>query len=375
MRHICYVTGTRADFGLMKSTLDQIAITPDLKLSIAITGMHLESQFGDTKQEVLNTGLDCYLVNSQHDDGSRDAMANAVGEQVCGFTQLFTKLKPNVILLLGDRGEMLAAAISALYLNIPVAHIHGGELSGTVDESIRHAVSKLSHYHFVSTVMARERLIRMGEKKENIMVTGAPGLDDILNIDLPKKSELLNHLSIEGNPSLLAVVFHPVVQDAELADVQINQLLAGLPHNEQIVILMPNADAGGQLIKESINNFCASKSNIKTVVHLPRELYLSLLAHSDILLGNSSSGIIEAASFSTWVINIGERQANRERNTNTVDVDVDSKEIRAAIDTLLLKPKLDRTNIYGDGQAGKRITRLLGEIELNGDTTRKCNTY
>ncbi|MGF1758907.1 UDP-N-acetylglucosamine 2-epimerase [Photobacterium sagamiensis] len=375
MRHICYVTGTRADFGLMRSTLDKIEQVSQLQLSVAITGMHLDSKFGNTKQEVISSGFNTYIVGNSEDDGSRLSMANAVGEQVRGFSQLFASLQPSIILLLGDRGEMLAAAIAALYLNIPVAHIHGGELSGTVDESIRHAISKLSHFHFVATEKSRDRLVRMGELASNVMVTGAPGLDDILNMELPGKSELFDFLTIKNSSRLLAVVFHPVVQDAELAGIQMEQVLAALPTNEQVVILMPNADAGGQLIRDKINEYSSSMDNVKVVTHLPRNLYLSLLAHCDVLIGNSSSGIIEAASFSTWVINIGERQANRDRNANTIDLNVDSKEINDAINQLLFKPEPISRNIYGDGKAGKRIAQLLWEINIDDNTTRKCNTY
>lgn len=375
MRHICYVTGTRADFGLMSSTLTKINQSAQLKLSVAITGMHLDPKFGATKQEVINFGFDTHIVESGAEDGTRLAMVNAVAAQTSGFSELFSSLKPTVILLLGDRGEMLAGAIAALYLNIPVVHIHGGELSGTVDESIRHAISKLAHFHFVATKKSQERLLRMGEKKANVYITGAPGLDDIINMPIPIKSELIEFLAVDNPTSLLAVVFHPVVQDAEIAGEQISVLLSALPSNEQVVILMPNADAGGQLIRASIFSYANNRQNIKLVTHLPRNMYLSLIAHSDVLIGNSSSGIIEAASFSTNVINIGERQANRERNQNTVDVELDTREIRSAIQKALVQKKLVPGNVYGDGKAGNRISLLLSKLVIDANTTRKCNAY
>lgn len=375
MRHICYVTGTRADFGLMRSCLEKIEQAPQLKLSVAVTGMHLNPKFGNTIEEVRASGFKIHTVDNNDEDGSRLAMANAVGEQVSGFSKLFTSLKPSIILLLGDRGEMLAAAIAALYLNIPVAHIHGGELSGTVDESIRHAISKLSHFHFVATERSRERLVRMGELAVNVTVTGAPGLDDILNMDLPKKSELLKFLKINASSRLLAIVFHPVVQDAELAGDQMQQVLSALPANEQVVILMPNADAGGHFIRDKINEYSLVMDNVRVVTHLPRNMYLSLLAHCNVLIGNSSSGIIEAASFATRVINIGGRQSNRERNVNTVDVNVDSAEISDEISQALVSPELTSKNVYGDGQAGKRIVDLLISMKIDNNTTRKCNAY
>jgi len=375
MRHICYVTGTRADFGLMSSTLTKINQSTQLKLSVAITGMHLDPKFGATKQEVINFGFDTYIVASGTEDGTRLAMVNAVAAQTSGFSELFSSLKPSVILLLGDRGEMLAAAIAALYLNIPVVHIHGGELSGTVDESIRHAISKLSHFHFVATKKSQERLIRMGERKSNTYVTGAPGLDDILNMPIPSKKDLIEFLGVESSSIQLAVVFHPVVQDAEISGKQICVLLKALPVKEQVVMLMPNADAGGQLIRNEISTYAQTHSNIKLVTHLPRNMYLSLIANCEVLVGNSSSGIIEAASFSTKVINIGERQANRERNPNTVDVGLDTKEIKSAIIKLLGQKNVTTANVYGDGTAGSRISLLLSELVIDANTTRKCNAY
>lgn len=375
MRHICYVTGNRADFGLMSSTLEKINQSSQLKLSVAITGMHLDSKYGDTKQDVINFGFDTHIVESGIEDGSRLAMVNAVATQTSGFSELFTSLKPSVILLLGDRGEMLAAAIAALYLNIPVVHIHGGELSGTVDESIRHAISKLSHFHFVATEKSQERLIRMGEKKANVYVTGAPGLDDIINMSLPSKSELIEFLEIDNSITLLSVVFHPVVQDAEIAGEQMGMLLNSLPKSEQVVILLPNADAGGQLIRDKIFAHAKIHHNIKVVTHLPRNMYLSLIAHCDVLIGNSSSGIIEAASFSTQVINIGERQANRERNINTIDVELDEVEIKSAINKARNQKEMAINNVYGDGNTGHRICSLLSSLTIDDNTTRKCNAY
>lgn len=375
MRHICYVTGTRADFGLMRSTLEKIEKHPQLQLSLAMTGMHLNPAFGDTKNEVLEAGHKTYVVNNCEEDGSRLAMASSVGQQIVGFSELFLSLKPSIILLLGDRGEMLAAATAALYFNIPVVHIHGGELSGTVDESIRHAISKLSHFHFVATHKSRERLIRMGEKSNTVVVSGAPGLDDILNADVPSIDVLRRSLKIKSRDRLLAVVFHPVVQDAEHAGKQMDVLLKGLPNDVQVIILAPNADAGTNNIKRTIIDYCEKNSNAMMISHLSRNMYLSLLSHCSVLIGNSSSGIIEAASFGTPVVNVGSRQANRERNENTFDVEVNTMAISNRIDDALVLPKLSHKNVYGDGKSGARITEMLLELKIDENTTRKCNAY
>ncbi|MCA6222231.1 UDP-N-acetylglucosamine 2-epimerase [Photorhabdus antumapuensis] len=375
MRKICYITGTRADFGLIQSTLTKINQHPELQLSLAVTGMHLDPKFGLTQKEIFACKLDTYVVDSCLNDDSRLSISCSISEQLKGLSILFTKLIPDLILVLGDRGEMLAAAIAALYMNIPVAHIHGGERSGTIDESIRHAISKLSHFHFVATNESKTRLIRMGEKEENIFITGAPGLDDILNIQLPTKGKIFNSLLLNPQEKLLTLIYHPVVQDAESAGEDIKKILNSIPQGLQTIILLPNADTGGNLIRSEIFKYATKRNNIKIVTHLHRELYLSLIAYSDVLMGNSSSGIIEAASFGTRVINIGERQNNRERNRNVIDVPIDTLLISNYLEESLSAEKIITSNIYGDGNAGERITNLLATLRLDNDITKKCNTY
>ncbi|KTL61784.1 hypothetical protein AA106_21935 [Photorhabdus laumondii subsp. laumondii] len=375
MRKICYITGTRADFGLMQSTLTKINQHPELQLNLAVTGMHLDPKFGLTQEEIFACKLDTYVVDSGLNDDSRLSISCSISEQLKGFSILFTKLIPDIILVLGDRGEMLAAAIAALYMNIPVAHIHGGERSGTIDESIRHAISKLSHFHFVATNESKTRLIRMGEKEENIFITGAPGLDDILKIKLLTKDKIFNSLFLNPQKKLLTLIYHPVVQNAESAGEDIKKILNSIPQELQTVILLPNADTGGNLIRNEIFEYADKRDNIKTITHLHRELYLSLIAHSDVLMGNSSSGIIEAASFGTRVINIGERQNNRERNKNVIDVPIDTLLISNYLEESLNSKKTITSNVYGDGNAGERITNLLATLRLDNDITKKCNTY
>ncbi|MEY8199469.1 MAG: UDP-N-acetylglucosamine 2-epimerase [Colwellia sp.] len=375
MRHICYITGTRADFGLMRSCLKQIDESKQLKLSLAVTGMHLHSNFGCTVKEVENTGYDCYRVNSDSEDGSRLGMSSALSSQLMGFSELFSRLKPDLILVLGDRGEMLAASIAALHQNLPVAHIHGGELSGTIDESIRHAISKLSHFHFTSTETSRQRLVKMGELEDHVFVSGAPGLDDILNAPLVSQESLFDYIKIDSLLSIITVLFHPVVQDAEEAGKQVKTVLNSLPDSTRIVILMPNSDAGGHLIRAEIEKFSEGKTYITLLTHLPREYFLTLLDVSKVLVGNSSSGIIEAASFGTMVVNIGERQAKRDRNLNTLDVGVNKVAIEKAIAHSLEAKETKFENVYGCGTAGNNIVNLLESVVIDESTTRKCNAY
>lgn len=376
MRNICYVTGTRADYGLMQNTLRAIHSHSQLSLSLLVTGMHLLPEYGETWKEIVTDGLTIGVKVPVKLTGSSGAeMSIALGVQVTGFTQALIKLKPDVVLLLGDRGEMLAGAIAALHLNIPIVHIHGGELSGTVDESIRHAISKLAHYHFTATEKSKERLIRMGENPQHIFVTGAPGLDEIYQMTLADKATLYSQYGLELTRPLLLILFHPVVQQANDATEQIKAVLdAALESGLQSLVIMPNADAGGSVIAEEISRY-DSKTQIKTAIHVPRKDFLSLVAHADVMAGNSSSGIIEAASLNTPVVNIGDRQRCRERSLNVIDVSPVKSEIVEAIARSQQMKGQQWSNVYGEGGASGRIVECLSSLSLEPVILEKVNAY
>lgn len=377
VRKICYVSGTRADFGLMKSTLKEIDSSSGLELFIAVTGMHLSPIYGETKNEIREAGFNHVIVDSSEESGCRSAMSIAIADQIVGLSDVFQKQSPDVVLVLGDRGEMLAAAIAALHLNIPVVHIHGGELSGTVDEPVRHAISKLSHFHFVSSENSKERLTRMGEAPNNIYVTGAPGLDDILAAKLLATDQFLSVMpsNFDSARRSVAVLYHPVVQKAETCGIEMQNILTALPSGVQKIIFMPNTDAGSQHIREQIDRYAKSDSDVVVISHLNRTAFLTLLDHIDLLVGNSSSGIIEAYSFGTRVVNIGNRQFGRARNNGIADVGLVAEDISKAIVDALSASKLEVSkNIYGDGCSGKRIARLLSNLVLEGATS-KLNAY
>lgn len=376
MRKVCYVTGTRADFGLMQNTLQAIHADPQLSLSILVTGMHLLPTYGETWREIADSGLNIGAKVSVNLTGSSGTeMAIALGEQVVGFTQALQQVKPDMVLLLGDRGEMLAGAIAALHLNIPIVHIHGGELSGTVDESIRHAISKLAHYHFTATEKSRERLIRMGEKPEHIFVTGAPGLDAIYQIELLERAPLFADYGLNQEQPLLLILFHPVVQQAKEAAEQTRALLeAALESGMQSLVIMPNADAGGSVIAQVIRDYHSQKQ-INTAVHVPRREFLSLMAHAVVMAGNSSSGIIEAASLGTPVVNIGDRQRCRERNSNVIDVAPVKNEIVTALVKARQMEGQCWRNVYGESGASERIVECLKTLSLNPGVLEKVNAY
>jgi len=376
MRKVSYVTGTRADFGLMQSTLQAIHQHPELSLSLLVTGMHLLAAYGETWREIETDGLTIAAkVSVNLTGGSGVEMANSIGEQVIGFTQALEKEQPDLLLLLGDRGEMLAGAIAALHLNIPIVHIHGGELSGTVDESVRHAISKLAHYHFTATKTSRERLIRMGEKPQHIMVTGAPGLDAIYKAKLLERGPLFSAYGLDAEKPLLLILFHPVVQQAAAAAEQTRALLEAVVDSElQSLVIMPNADAGGATIAEVIHNYDSQKK-IQTALHVPRQDFLSLISHSEVMVGNSSSGIIEAASLGTPVVNIGDRQQCRERNENVIDVAPVKQEVFTAIAQAQKMKGMHWDNVYGDGDASQRIVEGLISISLAPKVLEKVNAY
>ncbi len=376
MRKICYISGTRADFGLMKIALQSINLDDELDLKVIVTGMHLLSEYGDTHLEILDAGLKVLgkvKVDLSGESGAQ--MSIALGQQVIGITKLLAKHSPDIVLLLGDRGEMLAGAIAALHLNIAIVHIHGGELSGTIDEPIRHAISKLSHYHFAATEPAKQRLIKMGEAPDNIFVTGAPGLDELVNLARVPRAVLFKKYGLEPQNQFILLIFHPVVQQAKQAAQQMRTIIdAILKFDTQILILRPNADAGSLQISGVIDSYLTN-NNIKIVKHIHRNDYLSLLAEAIILAGNSSSGIIEAASLSTPVLNIGERQNNRERNNNVVDVSINSTEIHRGLIKLYKMQNMSFTNIYGQGMTANKITELLKDISLHPKIMEKSNSY
>jgi GDP/UDP-N,N'-diacetylbacillosamine 2-epimerase (hydrolysing) len=378
-RHIAYVTGTRADFGLMAGTLRRLHQQPDTAVSLLVTGMHLSAEFGMTVTEVEALGLpNSARIPLNVDDRSQAGMAQAAGQALTGIAQALAGMRPDLLLLLGDRGEMLAGAIAALHLGIPVAHLHGGERSGTVDEPIRHAITKLSHLHLVGTEESRERVVRMGELPQNVFVVGAPSLDDVASRKEVPREKVLQALGVPAGARYALVLFHPVVQELARAQSQVEALVQALQagilaRGMHVVWLAPNADAGSAFIVEAMQR--AGGSQVHCVTHLPRDRYLDTLAGAEVLVGNSSSGIIEAASLGTPVVNIGNRQLLRQRNANTLDCAGDAASIRTALATALERGRFAPANVYGDGQSGERIAALLATVALPASLLDKSNAY
>ena len=373
-RKLVYVSGTRADFGLMASTLLQASRVLDL--GVAVTGMHLDIGYGHTVEEVRASGL--AVVGEVAVDlraRSPRGMAASVGTMIVGLSELLERERPDMLLLMGDRGEMLAGAVAALHLGIPTVHVHGGERSGTVDEPVRHAISKLCTYHCVATVRSRERLVRMGEAPDHIFVTGAPGLDGLSGVAAMPAAACRDALGLHGDQGFVLALFHPVVQQADQAYDQTMSLLAALSSLGKVVVwLDPNSDAGSLEVLRALDERGLPAGSVR-VRHLPRALYCAAMRHADVLVGNSSSGIIEAATFGTPVVNVGDRQRLRERNANVTDVDTGQAAVTIALREALRHGRWPCDNVYGDDCAGERIVQLLCELPLDLAVLEKINTY
>jgi GDP/UDP-N,N'-diacetylbacillosamine 2-epimerase (hydrolysing) len=379
MRRVCYITGTRADFGLMKQTLKTIQDHPALSLDLIATGMHLSEAHGRTIDEIGAAGLPVRTAFSVPLEPATGAMmARNIGAMTTAITDSLEQDRPDLVLLLGDRGEMLAGAIAGIHLGIPVAHVCGGERSGTVDEPVRHAVSKLSHLHFTSTAGARDRLIRMGENPDHIWAVGAPGLDGLAVQGLGSRDAVLGTMGLNPNEPVALLVYHPVLQEAEHAREHARRIVEVLLANGlQIVALLPNADAGSEGVRAVLQE-SVGRPGFILKTHLPRPEFIALMAVADLMAGNSSAGIVEAATFGTPVLNIGRRQNLRERNANVLDASIDADALDAGAKTLLSRGRLPSENVYAgvDGlTAAERIATLLATAPIDGDLLFKVNAY
>ena len=374
LRKIIYLSGTRADFGLMKSSLVLLATVADV--SIAVTGTHLAPGFGQTIDDIHAAGLRiCGEVPIDVTTRTAFSMSAGIGECLIGMTALLQQEQPDLLVLLGDRGEMLAGAIAALHLGIVCVHIHGGERSGTVDEPVRHAISKLSHYHLVATSESRERLIRMGERPDAIFMTGAPGLDGLVAMADLSVDSSADSLNLLLNQVFVLAVFHPVVQQAQDAYAQTASLLMALKQIAlPVVWLDPNSDAGSHEVLKAIAEIGLPAGSIR-LQHMQRNLFAFAMKQCAVMVGNSSAGIIEAASFSTPVVNVGDRQRLRERSANVVDVEPEVDAIYKAVMGAVETGKVPCDNKYGDGKAASRIVNLLTTLALNPQTLQKSNSY
>ena len=382
-KKILVLTGTRAEYGLLKSAMEEIRAHDDLSLSVVATGMHLSPKHGMTVEDIRDDGFTVDReVLMQIDADSGAAMAKSLGVGVMGLTDAFEDLDPDVVLLLGDRDEALAGTLAAAHLNIPVAHIHGGDSmhGAVIDDSIRHAITKFAHLHFPASELSAERIRKMGEEEWRITVSGAPGLDDVLAGSFADPAEVLSRYELDPSQSLFLVVQHPVTTQPNRAREQMAVTLDAIEtFDAQIAIIYPNSDAGGNRIIKQIESREFSQT-VRSFRSLPRREYLAIMKAADVMIGNSSSAIIEAPSFNLPVVDIGPRQEGRERAKNTISVSHDEDEIRNAIssevkDSEFIQQVRSCSNPYDYGGAGERISERLAEEQLNSSLLKKRLTY
>lgn len=368
MRKVLYISGTRADFGLMRNTLRKLNEDSCISLDVIATGMHLMEEFGNSINEIEEEDFKLHIVDETFKNDSREGMSNFVGNLIVKLTPIISEIDPDIILLLGDRGEMLAGAVVGSYLQIPIAHIHGGDISSTVDDVVRHAITKLSNIHLAASEKSASRILQMGEDKKNVFVVGAPGLDSIINdskdVDFEKLKE---RYGIEGDFAI--ILQHPVSLEVDEAASQIRETIEAMVQIDlEIILIYPNADAGGRAMIEVIDEF-SKENDIRTYRNIPHNDFIGLLSMANVLVGNSSSGIIESSSFSLPVVNIGSRQSGREKSTNVIDVGYNRKEILEAVEKSqskeFKKSLKDCKNPYGEGKAYENICNILRTVELD----------
>lgn len=379
-KKIAYISGTRADFGLMTPILRAINQSNKLSLLPYATGMHLMPKFGNTFKEVAREFPGVRKINATFDSDNRLGIARFIGKFSTQLVNTLNKDLPDFVLTLGDRPEMLCVSKTCLYLGIPTGHIHGGEKTSTVDELARHAITKLSHIHFPATKESAERIKKMGEDDWRIHIVGAPALDVILNEKLPTRKELFTELGIDPNQKIILVTQHPVSEEVKQAEKQIKETLAAVKSFKlPVIITYPHADAGGRKIIDVINK---EKNNplFRIVPNFTHKQFLALEREVAVWVGNSSGALIESPSFHTPVVNVGTRQLGRQRGENMIDVEYNQKEIEVAINKSLYDKKylakLAKTvNPWGDGKTGPRVVKILEGLDINDRLMTKQITY
>ncbi len=364
-RKICVVTGSRAEYGLLYPILKEINSSQKLFLQLIATTMHLSSEFGLTYRQIEKDGFKIdEKIDNLTGDNSDISMSKSSGRLMISLSDSFKRLCPDLVLLLGDRFETHAAATTALLMNIPIAHIHGGEITqGAVDEQLRHSITKMSYLHFCSTEVYKQRVIQLGEDVKKVFNVGAPGIDNIVNMDLLTRVELNEHLGFNLPQEYALFTYHPTTLGGRDLNQDLDLIFdALLESGIGVLFTYANADFGGKIINQRIEDFCKLDSNkYKVEKSLGQLRYLSAMKHANLLIGNTSSGIIEAASFHKPVINIGNRQLGRLRGENIIDCTIQElyqSIVLALSDNFIIKTQKQK-NIYGNGGSSKKIVQEL----------------
>tara|TARA_B100000686_G_C16729557_1_gene939810 strand:+ start:642 stop:1811 length:1170 start_codon:yes stop_codon:yes gene_type:complete len=365
---VCVVTGSRADYGLLRGVIQGIKDSSVLELQVVVTGMHLSPEFGLTYRDIE---ADDFVIDHKVEmllsSDTPTGVTKSMGLGMIGFADALANLKPDMMLVLGDRFEIFVAASAAMIARIPIAHLHGGETTeGAYDEAIRHSITKMSHLHFVAAEEYQQRVIQLGEAPESVFQVGGLGIDNILNLKLLDRRELEAELDFELGPRNLLVTFHPVTLEQGAASGQMAELLKALKMLEDtyLIFTMPNADNEGRELFEMIKEFVNFHPvTTRVFTSLGQLIYLSCICHVDGLVGNSSSGLIEAPSFKKGTINIGDRQSGRLRAASVIDCEPTQSDIMEALNQFYsnkFQANLTKVvNPYGEGGASKKIVEVL----------------
>jgi UDP-hydrolysing UDP-N-acetyl-D-glucosamine 2-epimerase len=379
-RKICVVTGSRAEYGLLYWLMKEIQADPELELQLIVTGMHLSPEFGMTYKVIEEDGfvIDAKVEMLLSSD-TAVGIAKSIGVGVIGFADVIAKLQPDIMVVLGDRFEILSAVQSAMVMNVPVAHISGGEITeGAIDDSIRHAITKMSHYHFVAAEIYRHRVIQMGELPDRVINCGDPGLDNFRRLKLLSLEELEETLDFRLGRPLFLVTYHPVTVGDVDSEKVMEGLLYALDHYPEAKIIMtkPNADTGGRVISQVIEDYSRRHpGRVYLSASLGQLRYLSAMKHCDVVIGNSSSGIVEAPAIKKPTVNIGNRQQGRLKARSVIDCGGNGDAIVAAINKALSdefkQALLDTKSLYGDCNASSQIKNFLKRVDNNKNTGKK----
>lgn len=370
-KKICVVTGSRAEYGLLKSLMKKISENEKLELQILVTGMHLSSDYGSTYQEIENDGFHIDLkVSAEKTRDNPIGISDAIGQGVAGCARAFAKLNPDLVVLLGDRFEIFAAATAALISKVPIAHLHGGESTvGAYDEAFRHSITKMSHLHFVAAEEYRKRVIQLGEDPRNVFLVGGLGVDAIYNLPLLAKPDLEKQLGFKFNKKNLLITFHPITLENNVESSQFRALLTSLSSlkDTNLIFTLPNIDNGSGEIRLLLESYAKSKPNTFLFSSMGQLKYLSCMAYVDAVVGNSSSGIAEAPTFKTGTINIGSRQQGRLFASSVINCEPNSASITLGLKKLYTSPFQESlkhvVNPYGSPGASERIVQKLCQIK------------
>jgi len=378
-RRICVVTGSRAEYGLLRWVMQGIKDESSLMLQTVVTGMHLSPEFGLTYLEIEKDGFEINRkIEMLTSSDTVVGIAKSMGLGMIGFADALSELKPDLLVVLGDRFEIFAAASAALVAQIPIAHIHGGETTeGAFDEAFRHSITKMSHLHFVANEVYRQRVIQLGEQPKQVFTVGGLGLDSLRRLPLMSKSALEKELGFRLGKRNLLITFHPVTLERGSADRQMTELLMALAELEDthLIFTMPNSDTAGRQISQLIKGFISTRPNAYAYSSLGQIKYLSCLTHVDGVIGNSSSGLLEAPSLRKPTVNIGDRQRGRLQARSVVNCEPKRLSIAAAIKKIYSKEfqaSLDQTkNPYGEAGASEKILKILKQNNLTNILKKK----